>query len=78
MLVNKKFIEETIELRMQKNDPVKEFAIRYKSSPIKEWNEFEPYTETEFQKIYNQPVIDGVKLKFRYTTHTINGRHSSI
>lgn len=77
MVVNKKLIEETIALRMQSNDPVKEFAIRYKTSPIKEWKDFEPYTETAFQKIYNQSVVDGVKLKFKHTTLTINGRHRS-
>ena len=76
MLINKKFIEETISLREQENDFVNEFAIRYNSSQIEEWNEFEPYTKTTFQKIYNQPLVDGVKLKFRYTTLTINARHN--
>ncbi len=75
MLGNKKLIEETIAGREQKNDPVKEFSVRYKSSGINEWCEFEPYTKATFQKIYSPPVIDGVKLKFRYTTLTINGRH---
>jgi len=76
MLVNKKLIEETIALREQKNDFVKEFATRNKISPINEWNEFELYTKENFQKVYNNQ-IDGVKLKFKYTTLTINGRHRS-
>ena len=74
MLVNKKLIEKTIKLREQKNDFVKEFATRNKISSINQWSEFEPYTKDDFQKIYNNE-IDGVKLKFRYTTLTINGRH---
>jgi hypothetical protein len=77
MFVNKKLIEKTIVLREKKNDLVKDFAIRYKSSPIEEWNKLEPYIKTAFQKIYNQPVVDGVKLKIRHTTLTINGRHRS-
>lgn len=77
MLVNKKLIEETITGREQKNDPVQEFSVRYKSSPIDDWNKFEPYTKSAFQKIYSEPVVDGVKLKFRYTTLTINGRHKN-
>jgi hypothetical protein len=77
MLVNKKLIKKTIELRRQKNDTIKEFAIRYKTSPIKEWNKFEPYGDNEFQKIYKKPIVDGVKLKFKYTIVTINGRHSN-
>ena len=76
MLINKKLIEETINLREQKNDFVREFATRNKISPINQWNEFEPYTENDFQKIYDNE-IDGVKLKFKYTTLTINGRHRS-
>lgn len=77
MFVNKKLIEKTIVLREKKNDLVKDFAIRYKSSPIEEWNKLEPYIKTAFQKIYNQPVVDGVKLKIRHKTLTINGRHRS-
>lgn len=75
MLINKKLIEETIALREKENDSVNEFSIRYQSSRIEEWNEFEPFTKTAFQKIYSQPVVDGVKLKFRHTTLTINSRH---
>lgn len=77
MLVNRKLIEETIELRRSEKDPVREFAIRYKTSSIDEWSDFEQYTLKEFQKIYSEPIVDGVKLKFRYTTLTINGRHSN-
>ena len=76
MLVNKKFIEKTIELRRKKNDLVKGFSIRYKTSLIKEWSEYEPYLEKDFQKIYDEPIVDGVKLKFKYTIVTINGRHN--
>ena len=76
MLVNKKFIEETIALREQEDDFVKKFATRNKTSPIKQWNEFEPYTKETFKRIYQLP-FDGVKLKFKYVTLTINGRHSN-
>lgn len=77
MLVNQELIEKTIELREQKNDSVKEFAVRYKGTPIDEWNKFETYTEENFQKVYGHPIVDGVKLKFRYVTLYLNGRHSN-
>ena len=74
MLINKPFIEKTIEGRLKKNDPVKEFATRFKTSPIDVWNKFESYKKKAFQKIYNLP-IDGIKVKFRYVTVVFNGRH---
>lgn len=78
MTVNKELIERTIHLRKSfHDDPVKEFATRNKDSPINEWNNPEKFTEKEFKKIYTSE-IDGVKLKFRYTTLIINGRHKSI
>ena len=77
MNANKELIERTIELRKKFNDdPVKEFATRNKDSPINEWNKFQKFTKKEFKKIYTSE-IDGVKLKFRYTTLIINGRHKS-
>lgn len=76
MHINKDFIEKTIALREHDGDFVKEFATRNKTSPVKQWSEFEPYTEDAFQKIYSLPV-DDVKLKFKYVTLTINGRHSN-
>ena len=75
MRVNKEFIEETIALQKADGDPVTEFATRYKKCKYDEWNDFEIYTEDNFAKIYDLP-IDGVKLKFRYTTLIVNGRHS--
>lgn len=77
MIVNKELVEKTIVLREQKNDFVKEFSIRYKDSPIDKWQEFEIYSDKIFRKIYETPIVDGVKLKFRYVTLCINGRHSN-
>ncbi len=77
MLANKELVTKTIALREKKNDFVREFSIRYKKSPIDEWSEFEKYTEKCFQKIYEIPIVDGVKMKFKYTTLVINGRHSN-
>ena len=76
MLKNKPFIDKTIQLMKQDNDHVQEFATRNKASPLEVWSEFKPYSEKAFNNIY-QLKIDGVKLKFRYTTLTINGRHKS-
>lgn len=60
---------------MMKQDPVQEFSTRAKTSS--DWSEFEPYTEEAFQRIYQEPKIDGVKLRFNSTTLLINGRHSN-
>ncbi len=75
MLVNKKLIEETFSLCKKEDDYVTEFAYRYKTSPKEKWSLFKPYSTKAFQKVYNEPVIDGTKLKFKYTTLYINGRY---
>lgn len=72
---NRKLIEEVIRKRNLKSDPVKKFATRNKASPLNSFEEFREFTEEQFEKIY-QSKIDGVKLKFRYTILTINGRHN--
>ena len=75
--INKKLIEESIACREQKNDFIKEFSSRYKTSPINRLNDFEPYTKDVFQKIYSHPIVDGVKLKFKYVILTVNGRYGN-
>lgn len=74
MLKNQQLIESVIQGRNDKQDPVKEFATRNKASPLNVWCKFELFTKESFLKIYNTN-IDGLKLKFRYVTLTINGRH---
>lgn len=74
MLKNQQLIEDVISDRNAKYDPVREFATRNKASPINIWSQFELFTGKAFLKIYNCN-IDGLKLKFRFVTLTINGRH---
>ena len=76
MTKNKAFIESVIQRRNNRQDPVQEFAIRNKASPIKVWCKFEPYSEESFKTVFKSN-IDGVKLKFKNVTLTINGRHKS-
>lgn len=76
MIKNKPFIDKVIAGRKMKNDPVTEFATRNKASPLNIWCNFKPFTEQSFKNIFNLN-IDGVKLKFKFTTLTINGRHKS-
>lgn len=73
---NRQLVEDTINLRLKKKDPVKEFAIRNKASPIDTWSRFIPYTQEAIKPYYFLP-IDGFKLKFKFTTLTINGRHKN-
>jgi hypothetical protein len=57
-------------------DPVQEFAIRNKDSPLNIWECFQPFNEKELN-LLNFTNIDGVKLKFKHTTLTVNGRHKN-
>lgn len=76
MIKNKPLIDAVINGRKMKQDPVQEFAVRNKASPLDVWCKFKPYTEEAFNQIFNLN-IDGVKLKFRFTTLTVNGRHKN-
>ena len=76
MIKNKILIEETIELMKKENDPVQSFATRNKDSPKNIWSKFIPFSRKEFNKIYNSN-IDGLKLRFKFTTLFINGRHKN-
>ena len=73
---NRPLIEKVIEMRNKKQDPVTEFATRNKDSPLDVWDKFKPFTKKEFYlNLFTN--IDGVKLKFRHTELTVNGRHKS-
>lgn len=76
MKQNQALIDSVIQKRMNKNDNVKEFATRNKASPLNKWNKFNPFTSESFSKSFNQN-IDGIKLKFKYTTIVFNGRHKN-
>ena len=76
MIINKPFIDEVITMRKEENDPVKKIAIRNKASPINVWGNFKPFTIKYYNSIYTNN-IDGVKLRFKHVTLTINGRHKS-
>ncbi len=76
MVKNKELIEETIRLRKLKDDSPQKIATRNKASPIDCWNCFNPFNKKNYNNIFNDN-IDGLKLKFRYTTLTINARHKS-
>lgn len=76
MIKNKPLINKTILLRCKNNDPPSHYSLRNKASPLNEWGEFKPFICRFFDNIYNQQ-IDGVRLKFKHVTLTINGRHKS-
>ena len=76
MLVNKPFIDKVIKLRNQMKDPVTEFAIRNKDSPINTWGNLQTFNSKRLNLLYFTN-IDGVKLKFKHTTLIVNGRHKS-
>lgn len=76
MINSKPFLEKVIHYRNEKKDPVKEFAIRNKDSPINIWCKFVPFSIESFNNIFNLN-IDGVKLKFKYVTFLMNGRHKN-
>jgi hypothetical protein len=70
MIKNKDFIDALI-----KNKVDFQFAVRTIASEEKEYSKFKPYTKESEKLIYNSKLIDGVKLKFRHTTVTVNARH---
>lgn len=73
---NRKLIDEVIRLRNEKEDPIQEFATRNKDSPLNFWDNFKPFKTKEFYlNLFTN--IDGVKLKFKHTTLTVNGRHKN-
>lgn len=74
---NEAYILEVIQQRKERQDPVQQFAVRNKASPLNFWHKFEPYSEEAFRKIYKGNV-DGVKLKFKTVTVLINGRHRTF
>lgn len=74
MIINKPYIDRIIKLRKENDDPVLEFAVRNKDSPINTWDDLQPYNKKELNLLYFNN-IDGVKLKFSNTTLIINGRH---
>lgn len=76
MIKNKLFIDEVIKLRNEMKDTVQEIATRNKASPLNTWNEFQPYNAKELNLLYFTN-IDGVKLKLKHTTLTVNGRHKN-
>lgn len=74
MIKNRNFVESIISKRNDKEDYITEFAVRNKDSPAYHWESFKPYREKEFYlNLFTN--IDGVKLKFRYVTLTINVRY---
>lgn len=74
MIGNKSFIEELIFKRNMKNDPVREFAIRNKDSPVEVWEQFKTFDFKELNFLLLAD-IDGIKLKFKYVTLYINDRY---
>jgi len=72
---DKKLIEKVILLREKNNDKISMYAIRNKASPYFCWSKFRKYSKESFDEIYFSQ-IDGLKLKFKNTILTINGRHS--
>ena len=76
MPLNKTYVEKVIKHRTEMKDPVKEYATRNKDSPLNVWCNFKPFIIDSFNNIFNTN-IDGVKLKFKSTTLTINSRHKN-
>lgn len=76
MIKNKKLIIDTINKRKEMNDPVLKYATRNKASPLNSWTSFTTYSEEYFHNVFKL-AIDGIKLKFRFTTLTINARHKN-
>jgi len=72
---DKKLIEKVILLREKNSDKILMYSIRNKASPSFCWSKFRKYSKESFNEIYS-PQIDGLKLKFKNTILTINGRHS--
>jgi len=76
MIKNKPLIDEVIKLRNEMKDPAQEFAVRNKASPLNVWDDFQPFNIKELN-LLNFTNIDGVKLKFKHTTLTVNGRYKN-
>ena len=49
--------------------------LRSIASKEDEFSKFKPYCKESEKLIYNSKIIDGLKLKFKYTTVTVNARH---
>ena len=76
MKINEPFILKIIDLRKQQNDNPKQYSTRNKASPLNIWSNFKPFTEHSLETIFNSN-IDGLKLKFKFVTLHLNGRHKS-
>lgn len=70
MIQNKDFINALIE-----NKIGFQFAVRTIASEEADYSNFKPYTKESEKLIYNSKIIDGVKLKFKHITVTVNARH---
>lgn len=70
MIKNKNFINSLI-----KNKIDFKFSVRTIDSSERNYSEFIPYTKSSEKLIYNSKIVDGLKLKFKHTTVTINARH---
>ena len=70
MIKNKDFIDSLI-----KNKVDFQFSVRTIASKENEYSKFKPYTKESEKLIYNSKLIDGVKLKFKHTTVSVNARH---
>lgn len=70
MIKNKDFIDALIENKVDF-----QFAVRTIASEQEEFSKFKPYSKESEKLIYNSKLIDGVKLKFKHTTVTVNARH---
>ena len=75
MIKTKEKIEKIIHLRASKFDILLDFAVRNKASPAENWCSFIYFDAHDFDNIYLLN-IDGVKLRFRYTTLEICCRHN--
>lgn len=72
MLKNKKRIDDII----KEHDPKSfEVSVRTIADVPTKWSRFFPYNDSAIKLIYQSKIIDGVKIKFRYTTLIINARH---
>lgn len=76
MIKNKPFIDEVLRLRKKANDNPTSFAVRNKASPLNNWEDFQPFILEKLNQLYFTQ-IDGIKLKFQFTTLLVNGRHKS-
>lgn len=72
MLQNEDFINAII-----RNKKDFEFSIRKATDEPDDWQKFKPFTKgkSEEEIYFNKSLTDGLKLKFEYTTVTINARY---